>query len=158
MSPKKMTIIGVVMFAVFGAVVLRVGKAPDISEAQGEKMQESGFGVYLTTDKVVYAAGQPINMELCVFNRTSEKTTLQFRNAQRFDFTIEDGDGKKVWRWSEGRMFAQMLGQETLGPGKTQLSYRQTYAGKLAPGTYKLTGTVTASNRPMSGSVTVEMR
>lgn len=158
MRGRKVMVIAGTMFALVGAVVLRVGKAPEISEAQGEKMQESGFGVYLTTDKVVYAAGQPINMELCVFNRTSEKTTLQFRNAQRFDFTIEDGDGKKLWRWSEGRMFAQMLGQETLGPERKQAIYKATYGGKLGPGTYKLTGIVTASDRPMSASLTLEVR
>ncbi len=158
MSSQKVTVIGMAMFALVGAVVLRVGEAPDISEAQGEKMRESGFGVYLTTDRPIYSADQPINAELCVFNRTEEKAMLSFRSGQRYDFVVSDSGGKEIWRWSRGRMFIQMLGQETLGPGKTQLSYRQTYAGKLAPGTYKLTGTVTASNRPTSASVTVEVR
>lgn len=158
MSPKKMTIIGVVMFALFGAVVLRVGKVPDISEAQGEKMRESGFGVSMTTDRAVYTAGQPINIELRVLNRTGENVTLQFRNGQRFDFAIAESGGKEIWRWSRGRMFTMALGTETLGPGRTEVTYKETHTGRLAPGTYKVTGTVTASNRPMSGSVTVEVR
>jgi len=152
-----MIAIAVAMLALFGAV-LTAERGRSASAQEGGNVPDSGFGVYLTTDKVVYAAGQPIKMELCVFNRTDEKVALQFRSAQRFDFAIEDGARKKVWRWSEGRMFAQMLGQESLGPGRTQVVYNETYTGNLRGGTYKLTGTVTASDRPMSASVTVDVR
>lgn len=63
-----------------------------------------------------------------------------------------------MWRWSDGRMFAMVLGEETLCPGKERLSYTVKYEGALSPGRYKITGLLVARNRPMSASLTVEVR
>ncbi|WP_117591262.1 BsuPI-related putative proteinase inhibitor [Haloprofundus halophilus] len=61
-----------------------------------------------------------VEFGLTVENRGDERATLSFRDAQRAEFVVSDasGDGE-VWRWSDGRMFAQMLGSETLDPGES---------------------------------------
>jgi hypothetical protein len=152
----KMIVIAGVMFALFVAAVSGVGGGEEVSETEGKDVRDSRFGVWLTTDWAVYTPEQPVNIEFCVFNRTGEEITLYFRNAQRYDFTIEDEEGKEVWRWSEGRMFAQMLGEEILGPSNPEVIYTAEYRNKLSPSYYKITGIFVARDRPMSGSIVVE--
>ena len=118
-------------------------------------MAEWMFGVSLTTDKAIYAAGESIVMELIVFNRTAESLTFEFGNAQHYDFIIGDAGGNSVWRWAEGRMFAQVLGEETLGPGREEVLYTETHTGLIQPGSYKVTGALVSYNWPLSASLTI---
>ncbi len=53
---------------------------------------------------------------LTVENEGDDPITLSFRNSKRADFVVRDGEDE-VWRWSDGQMFAQMLGSETIEPG-----------------------------------------
>ncbi len=118
-------------------------------------MAEPTFGVSVSTDKAIYAAGESIVMELIVFNRTAESLTFDFGDTQHYDFFIEDGEGNSVWRWAEGRVFAQVLGEETLGPGRDEVVYTETYAGPLQPGDYKVIGALVSYNRPLSASLMI---
>jgi len=52
-------------------------------------------------------------------------------------------------------MFAQMLGEETLGPGREEVVYTETHTGSLQPGGYKVTGALISANRPLSASLTI---
>ena len=69
-----------------------------------------------------------------------------------------DAEGQEVWRWSNGHIFAQVLGQETLGPGLEEILYTATYAGPLEPGGYKITGALLASGRSILASITITIR
>ena len=146
---------GVVLAGVFGLATAGWGGGGEISAQTDGTMAELAFGVSLSTDKAIYAAGESIVMELVVFNRTGESLTFDFMNAQHYDFIIEDAEGNSVWRWSEGRMFAQMLGEETLGPGREEVVYTETHTGPLPPGGYKVTGSLISANRPLSASLTI---
>jgi len=145
----------VVLAGVFGLATAGWGGSEEISAQTDGTMAESTFGVSLTTDKAIYAAGESIVMELIIFNRGAESLTFDFRNAQHYDFLIEDAEGNSVWRWAEGRMFAQVLGEETLGPGRGEVVYTETFAGPLRPGGYKVIGALIAANRPLSASLTI---
>ncbi len=144
-----------VLAGVFGLVTAGWGGSEVISAQTDNTMAELTFGVSLTTDKAIYAAGESIVMELIVFNRAAESLTFDFRDAQHYDFIIEDAEGNSVWRWAEGRMFAQVLGEETLGPGREEVVYTETYAGPLQPGGYKVIGALISANRPLSASLTI---
>jgi len=144
-----------VLAGVFGLVTAGWRASEEISAQADSAMAEQAFGISVTTDKAIYAAGENIVIELTVFNRAAENLTFDFRNAQHYDFIIEDMEGTSVWRWSEGRMFAQVLGEETLGPGREEVVYTETYAGLLPPGGYKVTGALISSNRPLSASLTI---
>jgi hypothetical protein len=154
----KMIVIAGVMFALFVATVPGVEGGEDVSETEGKDVRDSRFGVWLTTDWAVYTPEQPVNIEFRVFNRTGEEITLYFRNAQRYDFTIEDEEGNEIWRWSKDMMFAMVLGEETLGLSSQEIIYTTEYQGKLSPGYYKITGVFIAQDRPMSGSIVVEVK
>lgn len=51
-----------------------------------------------------------------VSNSGGEPVDLQFSDACKAEFVLKD-DGDEVWRFSEGRMFAQVLSSETLEAG-----------------------------------------
>jgi hypothetical protein len=99
-----------------------------------------GFSLCLTTDRAVYSPGDAVEMTLTVSNRAKRAVTFRFRDARRFDFIIET-KGKSLWRWSDGRMFAQVLGEERLPPGDS-LTYRAKFKGVLKPGIYMVRGMV----------------
>ena len=144
-----------VLAGVFGLVTAGWGGSEEISAQTDGAMAELTFGVSLTTDKAIYAVGESIVMELIVFNRTAESLTFDFRDAQHYDFIIEDTEGNSVWRWAEGRRFVQVLGEETLGPGREEVVYTGTYAGPLQPGDYEVIGALISANRPLSASLTI---
>jgi len=154
----KMIVIAGVMFALFVAAVPGVGGGEEVSEREGKDVRDSRFGLWLTTDWAVYTPEQPVNIEFCVFNRTGEEITLYFRNAQRYDFTIEDEEGNEVWRWSKDMMFAMVLGEETLGPTNPEIIYKAEYKDKLSPGYYKVTGIFVAQDRLMSGNIIIMVK
>ena len=113
------------------------------------------IGVRLSTDKHTFRVGEPITFTLSVFNHTREPLTLRFRNAQRYNFLIENEAGKLVWRWSDGKMFAQMLGQVIIGPENPEVVFTETYTGQLVPGRYTLTGKSTDQDGFASASLTI---
>lgn len=117
-----------------------------------------GFGVSLVTDKPVYALGEPVHIAFEVANHRAAPVTLRFSSAQRFDMVIEDARGTEVWRWSAGRMFAAVMGQETLGPDNPSLTYEAEFAGELAPGRYTIKALLTDGSRQVSATIGVEVR
>ena len=121
-----------------------------------ESGAQSGFSLCLTADKTEYAAREPVRMTITAVNGTSGDLRLSFRDAQRFDFLIER-DGAEVWRWSQGLMFAQMLGEETLGPGAS-LTFSAECEENLEPGLYQLTGILTAHPSPLSAKINIVIR
>jgi hypothetical protein len=80
-----------------------------------------------------YAMDEPIKMRLEVVNTAGRAITLTFPSAQRYDFIVKKGK-QTIWQWSEGRMFAQVLGRYDLGPGDT-ISYEYKWDQTAGDGT-----------------------
>lgn len=144
-------IIVVVVFAALGLWLIAYGNVT--SEETNMK-----YGISMMTDIMSYSVGESIMMTLKVFNYTEEDVVFHFNTSQRYDFIIEDEKGNEVWRWSKDRIFAMVLGEETLGPTNTEIIYTAEYKGKLSPGYYKITGVFVAQDRPMSGSIIIEVK
>jgi hypothetical protein len=90
----------------------------------------------MKSDRLQYAAGEPITLTLTVSNPSDRLISLQFMTAQRYDFSLADGQGNAVWRWGAERMFTQMMGQEALPPGAS-LVFQERCDARLAPGSYR---------------------
>jgi hypothetical protein len=58
---------------------------------------------------------QPVTLTFTVTNTGNQPVSLQFRDACQADFAVYDDD-EELWRWSEGRMFAQVLQESSLAP------------------------------------------
>ena len=91
-------------------------------------------------------------------NQTGTPVRLEFTNAQRFDVSIGDAHGNEVWRWSAGRMFATVMGHETMGLDDPRLAYEAVFRGSLAPGTYQVRAWLTDASRRFSSTLGIEVR
>ena len=124
----------------------------------------------LTSTLSVAPVEEGFEFTLTVTNDGDDPVELSFRSGQRFDFVVEriddtdggrtdgeDGeeDGEVVWRYSDGRMFTQALGRESLEPGESR-TYEATWEDPTA-GEYEVRGTVTAENVDAEASMTVSV-
>jgi hypothetical protein len=151
MKMIMLIIIVVVVFSALGLWLTSYGNATS-------EERNMNYGISIMTDKMSYSVGDPIIMTLKVFNYTEEDIAFYFNTSQRYDFIIEDDEGNEIWRWSQNMMFAMVLGEETLGPDNPEGIYTAEYKDRLSPGYYKVTGIFVAQNRPMSGSIIIEVR
>ncbi|WP_129116973.1 BsuPI-related putative proteinase inhibitor [Halegenticoccus tardaugens] len=96
-------------------------------------MLDATLSVTPSADRVRFA--------LAVENAGDDPITLSFRDGRRADFVVRS-DGEEVWRWSDGRMFTQVLASETLDSGE-----RARYDGEWeepTPGSYVAVGVLAA--------------
>ncbi|WP_254862211.1 BsuPI-related putative proteinase inhibitor [Halovivax gelatinilyticus] len=85
-----------------------------------------------------------ITFTLVVTNEGDEPITARFSNGCRVDVAVTD-DGGEIWRYTDGRMFTQVLGEETFEPGESRrfdVQWRDP-----EPGSYAADGELTAQNR-----------
>ncbi len=88
-----------------------------------------------------------VRLGLTVLNRSDRPRSFTLPTSQSYDFVVVAGAGREVWRWSTGRMFAQMLTEVTLAPGESK-TFSETWDqlcddGRPAPvGAYRLVGSV----------------
>ncbi|HUV85430.1 MAG TPA: BsuPI-related putative proteinase inhibitor [Methanosarcinales archaeon] len=150
----KMIILIIIVVAVFSSLGFWLIASGNTTSEE----RNMNYGISMMTDKMSYSIGEPIIMTLKIFNYTKEDIAFHFNTSQRYDFIIEDEEGNEVWRWSKDRMFAMVLGEETLGPTTPEIIYTLKYQGKLSSGYYKITGVFVARDRPMSGSIIIEVK
>ncbi|SDN29114.1 conserved repeat domain-containing protein [Halogranum gelatinilyticum] len=98
--------------------------------------------------------GDTVRFTLTVENTGTDAETLSFRDSQRAEFVARSGE-TEVWRWSEGQLFAQMLGSETVEPGAT-VTYEAEWE-VASGGTYTVVGTVVADDCDVSAEATVSV-
>ncbi|MCY3701042.1 MAG: BsuPI-related putative proteinase inhibitor [Gemmatimonadetes bacterium] len=100
-------------------------------------------------------AATPVVLELTGTNDGQATLILDFPDGQRFDFEVISEDGAVVWRWAEGRFFAQVLGRETLEPGAS-LHWTGRIEAGLPAGGYRVIATLTTMEpRTVEATLTV---
>ncbi|MFQ5911820.1 MAG: BsuPI-related putative proteinase inhibitor [Nitrospinota bacterium] len=107
-------------------------------------------GLAINVGKGIFQTGKPIPLELTVRHDGKGPLVLTFSTAQRYDFQVEKEGGEVLWRWSEGKMFAQVLGQVVLDPNRPEIRYRAVFQSHLPPGRYRARGILTTRPRPPS--------
>jgi hypothetical protein len=92
---------------------------------------------------------EPITLVVTIRNRGDAECTLTLPTSQTHDCIVHDAGGREVWRWSAGRMFAQVLTELTLAPGASR-TFTSTWdltdraGAPLPPGDYRAVGLVPA--------------
>lgn len=76
---------------------------------------------------------------LIVTNNLDSEVTIQFPTAQQYDFIIKSDDGRIVWQWSKGKIFAQVLTTLILSPNEEKVFVKE---HSLPPGSYSAQGIV----------------
>jgi hypothetical protein len=128
----------------------------------------------LSLDMSVYTANlmPPVDQNLSIprmtarlslRNTTDQPVTLSFSSGQRYDLELRDERGNVVYRWSDGRAFTMVMGEENFGPGEKNYVVVVRLADKqgqpLAPGKYTAVGWITTSGQqPYKASAGFEIR
>ncbi|MDP2212027.1 MAG: BsuPI-related putative proteinase inhibitor [Candidatus Aquicultor sp.] len=110
------SVICIVLLALFGLSLFAVKTV----EFEGGAVNEEGRTIEVSKgidDLIVslsskpnpVAVGENLALTISVTNTAKESRKLSFRSSRRYDFWVVDASGDEVWRWSEGRMFAQVL-------------------------------------------------
>lgn len=87
------------------------------------------------TASTSFVMGEPIRLDLEIQNNPNLTTSLQFQDAQIYDFYVLDANGSRVrWRWSEDMAFAQGSAQLTFAPYSSK-AYSVVWNGVLSDGT-----------------------
>lgn len=60
--------------------------------------------------------GDDVRFEFVVENTGDDPIEVTFRDGGQADYVVYQ-EGDEVWRWSDGRMFTQMLQPATFAPG-----------------------------------------
>lgn len=145
----------VVSCAVVALIGCSTGTTP--GGAPDETRTDMPAAADLSTSMEVEVADGTVRFVLHVTNSSAQPITLEFANAQRYDFEVEDASAGKLWRWSDGQMFAQMLGEEVIPAGSTRDFTASWQYGKRE-GRFDAVGRVTAMNRRIEQRTEFEIR
>lgn len=110
--------------------------------------------------------GAPLRMTLSLRNNSGQPLQLSFPTSQRYDFVVRHDGGQEVWRWSADKVFAQVLGEETLAPGEI-LTFEEVWdqrdnsGNQVALGRYLIEGIIVGcppdTSCRLTASVTVNI-
>ncbi len=116
-----------------------------------------GLQVILAMDRLIHTPGDTVQVELVVVNRLDTPRTLAFRDGQRTELVVQDEAGAEVFRWSEGQMFTQALGEERFEPGDEGRFWTLRFPAPERAGSYRITGILTARDAPLEASLPLEV-
>lgn len=143
-------------------VVLASGCRPPFVAGTGATVDTAPPRVPTDTIRVwveegpVAPAQEPLGLRILLRNPGTDTLRIEFPTAQRYDFHIRPADGEPLWRWSDGRAFAQVLGEESLAPGDS-LRWEATHEEGLEVGRYIVVGWITARDQELRDSVVVRV-
>jgi hypothetical protein len=123
-----------------------------------------GLKPALTTERSSYKVGEAVPLTFSVTNTQTSSRILKFASGQEFDIEISR-DGREVWRWSNGKMFPQMVRILPLGPGEV-LQFKETWDQQdneghlLAPGDYMATAylKLMGAEQPVAPSLKIKIK
>jgi hypothetical protein len=140
------------------------------------ELPTASHGVQVSMDRPIYYNNlmPPVSkpwptaqVMLTLKNTTEIPISFTFPTSQRFDFVVRDALGAEVFRWSDKRMFSQVVGQETLIHDAWRFAAEiklQSRDNKILPaGSYTLTGYLTSQGAGsgalgLSGTVSFEIK
>ena len=67
-----------------------------------------------------FDADEPVHLRIELVNHGEEEVRLPFSSGKTHDAIVAAAGGAEVWRWSQGRMFPQMLTDIALAPGASR--------------------------------------
>lgn len=108
-----------------------------------KKIKEGGLELSIVVAEGDFSVGKNIPVTIYVKNAGPDIEILSFNTAQRIEMEVKNSEGKAVWRWSEGQMFAENLEQVKLKPDDSEdndatWSQKDSAGNQVPPGKYTL--------------------
>ena len=133
---QRLEVTGVVLLADAGFPYVRLGQVRALTGL-------AGVACYLTTERLRYASGDTVRLQMKVHNWNAEPVVLEFSTGQTYDFEVVDVEGNRLWRWSDDKVFTQALQQRSLGAGEEYVvQVEWTAPVDLGPGSYQARGLI----------------
>jgi hypothetical protein len=114
----------------------------------------------VSADSTVYAdvvvdapvGARAVRFTLAVSNATGKRVELTFPSGQTHDFVVLDATGREVWRWSDGRMFTQLM-QNRLLEARDVITWEQRWPTPPGSGRYTLVALLRSDSHPVEKRV-----
>jgi hypothetical protein len=118
-----------------------------------EILHTASVGATLSSDQPEYLAGKPVNLTFIVTNHSKASADYEFNNGQLYDIVISDATGKIVWRWSQNKVFPQLMSHLNLATNESatynvQWLQRDNDDHPLPAGTYSVLAQLIPMARP----------
>ena len=92
-----------------------------------------------------------VHFDFGVTNASPRKVELLFNDGRTHDIVVLDSLGREVWRWSDGRMFTQVVQSKVLRASDT-LQFAESWTDPQ-PGNYVAVATLPSRNYPVEHRV-----
>lgn len=137
---------------VMAVLLFPTGCASSNGDLQSAEKRSKGLRLVLSTDDTQYKPGRAVAVRITAINESGKPIELRFPTAQTHDVVVRNGRGREIWRWSDGRAFAQAFMERRLGAGKRFVMSanwdQKTHDGDyVASGPYTIEGRFSAVGR-----------
>lgn len=95
------------------------------------------------------------SLYLIVKNPTDKPIRVTFPSGQAHDFALYDGQGKLVWRDSDGKVYTQAIREETISPGQRRV-YQSELPASIPAGPYTVRAYFPPSRQVAAAKINVE--
>lgn len=146
---------------VFGLVSLGVlafacAPRPHADAVRASAAQKSATPDIESSLEVSAADPRAVRFAFRVTNAGGGKVEMTFPSGQTHDVVVLDSLGREVWRWSDGRMFTQLLQNKVLRNADT-LAYDERWSDAPA-GRYVAVARLASENFPVEQRVSFVVR
>lgn len=127
---------------------------------------DNGLAITAKTNKLTYAAGEPVDIDVVVANRSGKQNIVPFDSGLTFDAIISDESGRQIWTYGANLRFIRALGHVTWEKGETK-KYSASWNGApfpddkgtatLAPGRYKVQVVLQSTPRLYAAPIYIEI-
>jgi hypothetical protein len=134
------------------AVLVVCGPRANISAVSSQATQESNGELSAHVRVDTDTAAQRVRFSLALRNGTARAVDVEFPSGKTHEFVVLDAAGREVWRWSDGRLFTQLLQSRILGANEA-LTFDERWEAPLAAGRYTLVALLLSSTHPVERRV-----
>ncbi|MCD6236325.1 MAG: hypothetical protein J7K13_00020 [Thermoplasmata archaeon] len=111
----------------------------------------------ISTDRDSYQVNDSINISLRITNRGDKDINLTFPDAQVADFEIVSENGERVYLWSSGRMFAQVITTLRVPARESIELLNETWRADIGGGNYTIMGWLPSTPKIYSAPTTIKI-
>ena len=133
------------LIILLGTLATGCGTANEGQDKEPARQVNGGGGSGIVANEVKASLTEisPLVFQYEINNQTEEAVNLAFTSSQRYDYAVQDKEGKELFLFSSTAMFLQALGEEELLQGDTLTYDIDLHELKLEKGEYVLTAWMT---------------